>query len=334
MTSLSHRLALVALAGSLAGCTASADHVVIKLGHGLEPTHSVHLGMVYMGERLHEKSGGSMRVDVYPSQQLGSERELVELLQIGSVGMAKVSAAVLESFVPTFSVFGIPYLFADQAHRDRVLMGEVGRDLLASTEPARIRGVTWYDSGTRSFYTKDRPVHGPDDLAGLKIRVQESPTAFRMVQVLGGSATPIAWGELYTALQQGVVDGAENNPPSFYLSRHYEVCKYYTLDEHTTVPDVLLINNDLWAQLSPQQRTWLQEASDESFLYQMKLWKASTEESLQAVEAAGVEIIRPDLSLFADRVQPMHEEFRRDPVIRGFMDRIAALAPPPAGETD
>lgn len=314
------------LAGSLAGCTARADRVVIKLGHGLEPTHSVHLGMVYMGERLREKSGGSMHVDIYPSQQLGSERELVELLQIGSVGMAKVSAAVLESFVPTFSVFGIPYLFTDQAHRDRVLMSDVGRDMLASTERVRIRGVTWYDSGTRSFYTKTRPIHTPDDLAGLKIRVQESPTAVRMVQVLGGSATPIAWGELYTALQQGVVDGAENNPPSFFLSRHYEVCKYYTLDEHTTVPDVLLINTDLWASLSPTQRTWLQEASDESFLHQMDLWKVSTDESLAAVEAAGVEIIRPDTSLFAARVQPMHEEFRRDPVIRSFMDRIAAMA--------
>jgi tripartite ATP-independent transporter DctP family solute receptor len=332
MTSLCLRLVLIVLVGGLAGCTARADHVVIKLGHGLEPTHSVHLGMVYMGERLHEKSGGSMRIDIYPSQQLGSERELVELLQIGSVGMAKVSAAVLESFVPSFSVFGIPYLFADQAHRDRVLMSDVGRDLLASTTKARVRGITYYDSGTRSFYTKNRPVHGPEDLVGLKIRVQESPTAFRMVQVLGGSPTPIAWGELYTALQQGVVDGAENNPPSFYLSRHYEVCKFYTLDEHTTVPDVLLINNNLWADLSPQQRAWLQEAADESFVHQMALWKISTEESLAAVEAAGVEIIRPDISRFAAQVQPMHEEFRRDPVLRDYMDRIAALAP--SGETE
>ncbi len=322
------RLAAVALAVGLAGCTGPADRVVIKLGHGLEPTHSVHLGMLYMGERLREKSGGTMRVDVYPSQQLGSERELVELLQIGSVGMAKVSAAVLESFVPTFSVFGIPYLFADQAHRDRVLMGDVGRDLLQSTTPARIRGITWYDSGTRSFYTKTRPVHGPEDLAGLKIRVQESPTAVRMVQALGAAATPIAWGELYTALQQGVVDGAENNPPSFYLSRHYEVCKYYTLDEHTTVPDVLLISNELWAQLSPQQQQWLQEAADESFLHQMELWKVSTDEALRAVEAAGVEIIRPDLSRFVAQVGAMHEEFRRDPVLRTYMDRIAAAAEP------
>lgn len=331
MIRLPLRLAAVTLAAALTGCTGRADHVVIKLGHGLEPTHSVHLGMVYMASRLHEKSGGSMRVDIYPSQQLGSERELVELLQIGSVGMAKVSAAVLESFVPTFSVFGIPYLFADQAHRDRVLLGDVGRDLLESTTTARIRGVTWYDSGTRSFYTKTKPVHGPEDLIGLKIRVQESPTAVRMVQALGGAATPIAWGELYTALQQGVVDGAENNPPSFYLSRHYEVCKYYTLDEHTTVPDVLLISNDLWAQLSPRQQQWLQEAADESFLHQMELWKVSTDEALRAVEEAGVEIIRPDITRFAAQVGPMHDEFRRDPVMKAYMDRIGAMAPATTG---
>lgn len=321
------RLLPVALAGALAACTGHAGTRVIKLGHGLEPSHSVHLGMVYMAGRVHEKSGGRMRIDVYPSQQLGSERELIELLQIGSVGMTKVSASVLESFVPAFRIYGVPYLFADQAHRDRVLTGDVGRELLRATTPARVRGLCYYDSGTRSFYTKTRPIHAPGDLAGLKIRTQESATAIRMVQALGGSATPIAWGELYTALQQGVVDGAENNPPSFYLSRHYEVCKYYSLDEHTSVPDVLLISTAVWDALSPDEQRWLQEAADESFVHQARLWLESTEESLRAVQAAGVEIIRPDKARFAERVGPLHEEFRRDPELRSLMERIAALGP-------
>lgn len=311
---------------ALAGCTAQADTTVLKLGHGLEPTHSVHLGMVFMAERAAEKSGGRLQIDVYPSQQLGSERELIELLQIGSVAMTKVSSAVLESFVPAFRIFGIPYLFTNQAHRDRVLGSELGKELLRSTEPARVRGLSYYDSGTRSFYTKDRPIHTPDDLRGLKIRVQESAMAVRMVQALGGSATPIAWGELYTALQGGVVDGAENNAPSFHLSRHYEVCKYYTLDEHTTVPDVLLISAEVWDDLTLQEQQWLQEAADESATYQMKLWTVSNEESLRAVEAAGVEIIRPDTSLFADRVRPLHDQFRRDPELGPLMDRIKAFA--------
>jgi tripartite ATP-independent transporter DctP family solute receptor len=320
-----HKLSPILLCAALAGCTAHAETTVIKLGHGLEPSHSVHLGMVFMADRVREKSGGRVRIDVYPSQQLGTERELIELLQIGSVGMTKVSAAVLESFVPAFRVFGIPYLFDDQAHRDRVLTSDIGKDLLRSTEPARVRGLCYYDSGTRSFYTRNRPVHTPDDLAGLKIRTQESATAMRMVQALGGSPTPIAWGELYTALQQGVVDGAENNPPSFYLSRHYEVCRYYTLDEHTTVPDVLLISRTVWEDLSADEQRWLQEAADESFVYQLALWQESTEDSLRGLQAAGVEIIYPDKAPFVERVQPLHQEFRRDPEMRDLMDRIEAL---------
>jgi tripartite ATP-independent transporter DctP family solute receptor len=320
------RLWPLVVCAALAGCTAHAETTVIKLGHGLEPSHSVHRGMVYMAERAAEKSGGRIRIDVYPSQQLGSERELIELLQIGSVGMTKVSSAVLEGFVPSFRIFGIPYLFTDQAHRDRVLTSDLGRELLRSTMPARVRGLCYYDSGTRSFYTKDRPIHTPDDLRGLKIRVQESAMAVRMVQALGGSATPIAWGELYTALQGGVVDGAENNPPSFHLSRHYEVCRYYTLDEHTTVPDVLLISNEVWDALTPQEQQWLQEAADESSIYQAELWEESSAESLRAVEEAGVQIIYPDKSLFAERVQPLHEQFRRDPLLGPMMERIAAFA--------
>jgi tripartite ATP-independent transporter DctP family solute receptor len=320
------RLWPLAVCAALAGCTAHAETTVIKLGHGLEPTHSVHLGMVFMAERAREKSGGRLRIDVYPSQQLGSERELIELLQIGSVGMTKVSSAVLESFVPSFRVFGIPYLFEDRAHRDRVLGSDLGRELLRSTTPVRVRGLCYYDSGSRSFYTKARPIHTPDDLRGLKIRVQESAMAVRMVQALGGSATPIAWGELYTALQGGVVDGAENNAPSFHLSRHYEVCRYYTIDEHTTVPDVLLISNEVWDGLTPQEQQWLQEAADESAIYQAELWEESDAESLRAVEAAGVEIIHPDKTIFAERVRPLHEEYRRDPLLGPMMQRIAAFA--------
>ncbi|MEX0601226.1 MAG: TRAP transporter substrate-binding protein, partial [Rhodothermales bacterium] len=273
----------VVLSVCLAACGPSSDVTVIKMGHGLDVSHSVHQAMLYMGERLVEKSDSTMRIDVYPSQQLGTERELLELLQIGSVGMTKVSSAVLEGFVPEYQVFGLPYLFRDEAHRFNVWDADVGREILRGGQEFGLRGVAYYDAGTRSFYTKDRPVERPEDLQGLKIRVQESPVAMQMVQTLGGSPTPIAWGELYTALQQGIVDGAENNPPSFYLSRHYEVCRYYSLDEHTAVPDVVLVSMVLWNDLNEQQRQWLQEAADESAEYQKELWAASVEESLRAV---------------------------------------------------
>ncbi|MCB0315915.1 MAG: TRAP transporter substrate-binding protein DctP, partial [Calditrichaeota bacterium] len=143
-----------------------------------------------------------------------------------------------------------------------------------------------------------------------KIRTQQSPMAIRLINALGGSATPISWGELYTSLQQGVVDGAENNPPSFYLSRHYEVCKYYSLDEHTSVPDILLMSTVVWNRLTPQEQRWLQTAIDASVEYQKRLWKEASDEALQAVQKAGVEIIYPDKTPFRDAVKGMHDSYK------------------------
>ena len=151
--------------------------------------------------------------------------------------------------------------------------------------------------------------------------------AFALIRAFGASATPIAFGELYTALQQGVVDGAENNPPSFHLARHYEVCKYYSLDEHTSVPDVVIVSTHFWNSLTPPQQQWLQEAADESATYQRKLWTQSTEESLAAVEKAGVEIVRPDKSLFAAKVAELHAAARNDPIIGPLDRRIAEVKP-------
>lgn len=308
----------------LAGCRDADDVVVIKLGHGLDASHPVHLGMAYMAERLAEKSGGTMRIDLYPSGQLGSERECLELLQIGSLGMTKVSASVLESFVPAFSVFGLPYLFRSEEHRHRVLEGPIGREILATMEPYWLKGLAYYDAGSRSFYTTGRPVHTPADLRGLKIRVQESATAMRMVRMLGGAPTPIAWGELYTALQQGVVDGAENNPPSFFLSRHYEVARFYTLNEHTAVPDVLVMSSNTWNALDAQQRRWVLEAAEESARYQRALWRQATAEALEAVRAAGVTIIEPDREAFAAQVTAMIEGYRDRPELYDLIRRIRA----------
>jgi tripartite ATP-independent transporter DctP family solute receptor len=322
------RLSLAAVAAfALAGCRTHRDVKVIKLAHGLDAQHSVHKGMVFMSERLAEKSGGTMRIQVYSSGQLGSERECLELVQLGGLAMTKVSASVLEGFAPEFKVFGLPYLFRDDAHRNAVLDGPIGREILAAPQSKFMRGLCYYDSGTRSFYTKTRAVRTPDDLKGLKIRVQESPMAFGLIRAFGASATPISFGELYTALQQGVVDGAENNPPSFHLARHYEVCKFYSLDEHTSVPDVVLISTHFWSSLTSQQQKWLQEAADESAVHQRKLWAVSTAESLAAIEKAGVEIIRPDKAAFAARVVDLHATAGADPIIGPLDRRIAEVKP-------
>lgn len=304
------------------GCKSDSNVRIIRLGHGLDVTHSVHQAMLQTNFYLNELSQGKMRLQIYPNQQLGSERECLELLQIGSLDMTKVSGAVLENFAPKLRIFGLPFLFDNKDHLFKVLDGTIGKELLKEGEEYWLKGVGFYDSGSRSFYTKERPVEQPEDLEGLKIRVQESVSAFDMVKQLGASPTPISWGELYTALQQGVVDGAENNPPSFYLSRHYEVCKYYSIDEHTMIPDVLLVSTHLWNRLSSEEQGWLQKAIDQSIPYQRDLWIQSENESLQAVIEAGVEVTYPKKNRFQEATQKMYQDFKKDPQMAELIERI------------
>lgn len=308
----------------LSGCGDQSDVRVIKMAHSLDTNHPVHKAMVFMAERLDTISQGKMRLDIYPGGQLGSERESIELLQIGSLAMTKVSASPLEGFVPEMKVFGIPYVFRDHEHFWRVLNGDIGKELLLAGEKVRLRGLGYFDAGSRSYYTVDKKIVSPKDLSGLKIRVQNSQTAVRMVRAMGGSGTPISWGELYTALQQGVVDGAENNPPSFYSSKHYEVSKFYTLNEHTSVPDIVIISSYVWNSLSGEQQQWLQQAMDEAVEFQRKLWIESTNEALEAVEAAGVEIIYPDKQPFMDVVKEMQESYQGTPAY-AILERIRAM---------
>lgn len=221
------------------------DGRVLKMAHALDPTHPVHLAMEWMAEDLKERSGGLLEIAVFPSGQLGAESDTIEQVQQGALAMAKTSTATMEQFVPEMALFGLPYLFRDEAHYWNVLRGEIGKELLESGVGQGMRGLVYYDSGSRSFYTIDAPILSPDDLRGEKIRVLRSKMAMDMISQLGGSPTPIPWGELYTALQQGMVDGAENNAPSFYTSRHFEVAKHYSLDEHTRVPDIVLFSEQV-----------------------------------------------------------------------------------------
>lgn len=299
------------LALLLVSCGSRPDTQIIRVGHTLDPSHTVHKAMLVMADRLQELSAGTMEIELYPSGQLGSEREMIELLQIGSLAMTKVSASPLEGFVSTMKIFNVPYLFRDQAHFYKVLDSEIGREILASLEPAQLLGLGYYDAGSRSFYTTKKPVESPADLANLKIRVQESQAAMSMIRALGGNPTPIAWGELYTALQQGVVEGAENNPPSFYLSRHYEVSPYYILDEHTAVPDVIVISRYVWQRLTAEQQGWLQQAIDESVAFQRIQWAIDTAHALQEVKAAGVTVIEADKAQFQAQVAPLIAELKQ-----------------------
>ena len=313
---------LFILISTFLGCEIQSDVKTLRLGHGLDVSHSVHKAMVKMGEDLLKRSGGKLKLEIYPSQQLGTERECLELLQIGSLDMTKVSVGVLENFAPKMKVLGLPFLFRDRQHSFNVLDGPIGEMLLNDGEKYWLKGLGYYDAGSRSFYTMNKPIEKPEDLVGEKIRVMESATAVNMVKALGGSPTPISWGELYTSLQQGVVDGAENNPPSFYLSRHYEVCKYYSLDEHTVLPDVLLMGTYVYDKLNKQERKWLKEAVTESVKYQRILWAEAEEEALREVQKAGVQVIRPDKSLFAEKVKGIFEGYKDDKDIYPLIKQI------------
>ena len=319
---------LFALVFSIALLGSCSDHEkvkLIRLGHGLDTQHPVHKAMEFMGERLAEKSDGKLKLQIYPSAQLGGERECLELLQIGSLDITKVSSAVLENFIPEYKVFSIPYIFRDRQHSFDVFDSELGARMLSAGNKFRLQGLTFYDAGSRSFYMNNKPITKPGDLAGIKIRVQKSNMAVTMVNLLGGAPTPISYGELYTALQQGVVDGAENNLPSFYTSKHFEVCKYYSMDEHTTVPDVLMISLDTWNRLSEQERKWIKEAAMESAIEERKLWAASEKESLEAIKAAGVQVNYPDKKPFEDKTQGIMKLFRDQPEMLQLIKDIKDL---------
>jgi tripartite ATP-independent transporter DctP family solute receptor len=281
--------------------------IVLKLGHALAPSHAVHISMEYMARRLAELSGGSVELQVFGGAQLGTEPETIEQLQRGALAMVKTSAAAMEGFVPDMAVYSMPYLFRDDDHYWKTLLGEVGAEILQAGENQGVVGICYYDSGSRSFYTLNKPILKPEDVREMKLRVLPSKTAHDMITTLGGGPTPIPFGELYTALQQGMIDGAENNPPSLFTSRHYEVAKHYSLDEHTRVPDVVIFSKTIWDGLDPQVQGWITEAANDSVTFQRKLWQEQTEEALREVQKAGVTIYNPDKAAFAAAMAPMYE---------------------------
>lgn len=314
--------------GIYLGATSPVEQAkVIRLGHVLNQQHPVHKAMEFMAEDLWKRSGGKLRLEIYPDEQLGPERELVEMLQIGSLGMTKVSTGVLESFSPKISILSLPYLFRDNDHFWQVMDGPIGEELLDVSLPYNLKGLTYYDAGARSFYTNKRsgkPIRTPEDLHGLSIRVMKSKTAVRMMEVLGANPVPIPFGELYSALDTGTVDGAENNPPSLHTSRQYEVSAIYSLDEHTMVPDIVIMSLDAWERLTPEEQKWVKESAVASSKFQRELWELAEEEAFTEMEKAGLKVNREvDKEAFRKKAAAMYED--RDyqtPEIQDLIRRI------------
>ncbi|MFM5861589.1 TRAP transporter substrate-binding protein [Aeromonas veronii] len=319
--------ALKVLFGALLmlGVTQAQAATILKLSHNHTRDHAVHKSMQEMAKEVKKETHGEVVIRIYPDAQLGSQRESMELMQNGALDMVKSNAAELEAFGAAYSVFNLPYLFRDKAHLFKVEEGEVGSEILASTADSGFVGLAYYDAGARSMYA-NKPISSPDDLKGMKIRVQPSPSAIAMVKALGGNPTPLAYGELYTALQQGVVDAAENNIPSFSLSRHSEIAKYFSLDEHAMVPDVLVVSTKTLAKLTPEQQEILFKAARNSTELMKELWDASERQERIAAEKSGVTFVEVNKEPFIKAVQPMYDDIKASsPELYSFVERIKAV---------
>lgn len=310
-SSLSRHLLYASVLTLGASGVSAAEKVTLKLAHNLERSHVVHQAFEEMAKEVQQLSDGNMRIRIFPSSQMGSARETLELLQNGALDMTKGSASDLESFDNTYAIYNLPYLFKDQQHFNNVVFGEVGKEIMDSTKEKGFFGISAYVAGTRSFYAK-KAITKPEDLKGLKIRIQASPTTIKMIELMGGSPTPISFGEVYTAMQQGVVDGAENNIPSWVQTRHIEIAKVFSEDEHTSIPDFLVISTKTWNKLTPEQKQILTKAATASQTYQQKLWdKVDADSRAQAV-AMGATIISVEKAPFRAVVKPLFDEFAKD----------------------
>ncbi|MBK1682856.1 TRAP transporter substrate-binding protein [Rhodoferax fermentans] len=317
LTKLAATLVLVGLG------TSGAWAETLRLAHGLNDKHPVHLAMVRFAELAKQKSNGELEIKIFPNGTLGQERETLEQVQNGILEMTKASASPLETFAPEYKVFNLPFVFRSKEHFFKVLDGSVGESILNASKSRGFIGLTFYDSGARSFYAK-KAINTPDDLKGMKIRVQQSPTTIKMIQALGASPTPMAWGEVYPALQAGVVDGAENNVTALTTGRHGEVSKFFSQTEHQMVPDVLVISTAKWDSLKKPLQDALRSAAHESFVYQRGLWAEAEKTEAVAAEKMGVKFSTPAKQPFVDKVKPMLDEERKNARIAGLLDQIAA----------
>ncbi|MDR3590794.1 MAG: TRAP transporter substrate-binding protein [Negativicutes bacterium] len=321
-------LMIFALSAALAGCGSSAPppaakkEIVLKAYDNQPADYPTVLGLKFMAKYLEDKSQGRIKMQVYPDGQLGAEKEAIEMTQMGSISISRINTAPLMGFAPQMGVFSMPYLFRDLDHLYKVLEGPIGQKLSKELEKSNLVTLAYYDSGARSFYTKNKAINTPDDAKGQKIRVQQSKVFVDTVNALGGSATPMGYGEVYSALQTGIIDGAENNPPSLFAMKHYEVCKYYALDEHSMVPEIVVMSKKVYDTLSPEDQKLMMEAAREATKEYRKLWTAYTEKSLQELVAKGVVISKPDKEAFRKAVAPMYEKY---PEYKEIINEIQAV---------
>ncbi|MBR4631038.1 MAG: TRAP transporter substrate-binding protein [Treponema sp.] len=318
------------VAGGFTGCkekdkggNTGVKTVKMKLGHNLAEDHAVHIQLLSFAKAVNEKTNGSVSIQIYPNGTLGSEADMVSQIQAGALDMAKVSASTLGNFNSGWNALSVPYVFNNKEHYYSVMDGSIADELYNLTEKDGFRGLTWLDSGSRSFYTKNTPIRKPEDLKGLKIRTMDSQVAIDMMKCLGGSATVMGYSEIYTGLQQGVIDGAENNVTA--LRDHGDVSKYYCFDEHTRIPDVVVISTKTWNKLSDEQKSIVKECAAAATQEYKKAWLAFENQVLdKAVNVNGVTLVKDvDTAAFQTACQPIYENLKTSsPDVYAIVEKI------------
>ena len=315
-------LALLGAAVLLAACSETSGPVRLTLANVHSPGYPTADALARLDEEVASREElAGVDLDPQLGGVLGGEKEVLEKVRFGAVAMYAGSVAPLAEFVPEIGVLSLPYLFRDEAHFREILDGPVGDELLAALEGSGYVGLAWYDAGARSFYNRARPVRRLEDLRGLKIRVQSSELMRATVESLGATPVSIGFKQVYTNLQTGTIDGAENNLPSYRSERHFEVAPHYSLDEHSRVPDVILIHEGTWNRLSPAEQTALRDAARASSRIQRDLWTAYRDEARRALADAGAQIVEvQDLEAFRAAVEPVYERF--GPRFGGWVGKI------------
>jgi tripartite ATP-independent transporter DctP family solute receptor len=306
-------LLLSALAGLLmAAPTARAqDKMVFKAADVHPPGYPTVVAVENMGKRLATQTNGHITFQMFPGSVLGGEKEMIEQTQVGAIQIARVSLGPLGPIVPEVNVFNMPFVFRSIAHMRAVIDGPVGQDLLdkISASPARMIGLAWMDGGSRSLYTK-KPVRKPEDLKGQKIRMMGNPLFVDTMNAMGGNGISMGYGEVFTALQTGVIDGAENNPPSLYTANHFKAgAKYYTQTNHLIIPEILVMSKVTWDKLAPADQAAVKKAAREAQLEQRQLWDAAVADYTAKLKAEGVEFIEMDNKAFYDATAPVRAKY-------------------------
>ncbi len=325
--SMLKKLAATPLAAALAIALGSAANAIeLKAADTHSDGYPTVEAVKYMGNLLEEWTNGRLKIKMFPGRQLGEEKDTIEQTIFGAIDLNRVNLAPLNNIVPETAIPALPFIFRSIEHMHKVMDGEIGQEILDAMEAHGMVGLAYYDSGARSFYNSRRPIKSPADMKGLKIRVQNSDLFVSMMEALGANATPMEFGQVYEALKTGVVDGAENNWPSYESTRHFEVAKHYTLDQHSMSPEILVMSKKTWDKLSRADRVLVRKAAALSVPVMRKLWNARVEKSRAMVIKAGNKIIeKVDKQPFIDAMGPVYAKFAPSKKLKDLVKRIQAV---------